>query len=107
MLLTTIENIPGKRIVKCLGIVKGNTVRARHIGRDIMAVLKNIIGGEIKSYSDLLAASREEAQKRMIREAEQLGANAIIGIRFSTSFIMQSSAEILAYGTAVVLEDEH
>lgn len=106
MILSTIEFIPGKKIVKVLGVVRGNTVRARHLGKDIIAALKNVVGGEIEEYTKLLSESREQALDRMIKDAEKLGENAIICIRFGTSFVMQNAAEILAYGTAVVVEDE-
>lgn len=106
MIVTTSGNIAGKKIIKTIGIVKGNTVRARHIGRDIVAVFKNLVGGEIQEYTKLLAESREQSVDRMIVEAEKLGANAIIDTRFSTSYIMQNAAEILVFGTAVVLKDE-
>lgn len=106
MILSTTEFIPDKKIVKVLGVVKGNTVRARHLGKDIIAALKNVVGGEIEEYTKLLSESREQAMDRMIEAAEKLGANAIIGVRFGTSFIMQNAAEILAYGTAVIVEDE-
>lgn len=105
MILSTTEFIPDKKIVKVLGVVRGNTVRARHLGKDIIAALKNVVGGEIEEYTKLLSESREQAMDRMIEAAEKLGANAIIGVRFGTSFIMQNAAEILAYGTAVVVED--
>ena len=104
MLLSTTDTIPGKTIVRHLGLVKGNTIRARHIGRDIMAVIKNIVGGEIADYTKLLAESREQALDRMIEEARKLGANAIVGVRFATSEIMNTAAEMLVYGTAVVVE---
>lgn len=104
MILSTVQDIPGKKIKDSLGLVKGNTIRARNIGRDIIALLKNIVGGEIEEYTKLLAQSREQAMDRMIASAEELGADAIIGIRFSTSYIMQSAAEIMVYGTAVTLE---
>ncbi|MBA7526617.1 hypothetical protein ES705_18783 [subsurface metagenome] len=106
MILTTTHEIPEKKVIKTLDLVKGNTIRARNIGRDIIAMLKNLLGGEIEEYTKLLAESREQAADRMIASAEELGANAIIGIRFSTSYIMQSAAEIMVYGTAVVVEDE-
>lgn len=106
MIVTTTENLPGKRITRVLGLVRGNTIRARHIGRDILAGLRNIAGGEVKEYTKLLAELREQAIDRMVEEAEKLGANAIIGVRFSTSMVMTSAAEILAYGTAVVWEHE-
>ena len=104
ILVTTSETIPGYRIVKVLGIVSGSTVRARHIGRDIVAGLRNIVGGEIKDYTELLAKAREIAIERMKEKARELGANAVICVRFSTSAVMGGAAEILAYGTAVVVE---
>jgi uncharacterized protein YbjQ (UPF0145 family) len=103
MIVSTTFEIPDRRIVKMVGLVKGNTVRARHIGKDIAALFKNIIGGEIEEYTKLLAESRDQSLDRMIAEAEKLGANAIVGVRFSTSYIMQNAAEILVYGTAVIL----
>jgi uncharacterized protein YbjQ (UPF0145 family) len=104
MLLSTTYTIHGKKIVKHLGLVRGNTVRARHMGRDIMAGLRNMVGGEITDYTKMMAESREQAIDRMIEDAQKLGANAIIGIRFSTTETMQRAAEIMAYGTAVVVE---
>ena len=104
MLLSTTDTIHGKRIVKHLGLVRGNTIRARHIGRDIMAGLRNVVGGEITDYTKMMAESREQSIDRMIEEAQKLGANAIIGVRFSTTEMMQRAAEIMVYGTAVVLE---
>ncbi|HHE64918.1 MAG TPA: YbjQ family protein [Bacteroidetes bacterium] len=104
MIVTTTETIPGKKIVRTLGIVKGNTIRARHIGKDILAIFKNIVGGEIEEYTKLIAEAREQAIDRMKASAEELGANAIINVRFSTTYIMQNASEILAYGTAVVVE---
>jgi uncharacterized protein YbjQ (UPF0145 family) len=104
MLLATTETICGKTIVRHLGLVRGNTIRARNIGRDIMAKLRNVVGGEITDYTKLMGESREQAIDRMIEDAQGLGANAIIGIRFSTSEVMDSAAEILAYGTAVVVQ---
>ena len=104
MIFVTSDQIAGKTIKKTLGIVRGNTIRARHIGRDISAALKNIVGGEIKDYTKMMAESREQALDRMVEEAESLGANAIINVRFATSMIMQSASEILAYGTAVIVE---
>ena len=106
MLVLTGNSIAGKKIVKTLGLVKGNTIRARNVGRDIMASIKNLVGGEIVEYTKLLAESREQALDRMVEEAEKLGANAIINMRFQTSAVMQAAAELLAYGTAVVVEDE-
>ncbi|MFQ6618056.1 MAG: YbjQ family protein [Fidelibacterota bacterium] len=102
MELSTSNEIPGKKIVKYLGLVKGNTIRARHLGRDIMAILRFMVGGEITDYTKMLAEAREQAIDRMKQEAEDLGANAIIEVRFSTSMVMSGAAEILAYGTAVV-----
>jgi uncharacterized protein YbjQ (UPF0145 family) len=104
MLLTTTDTIEGKKIVKTVGLVKGNTIRARHIGKDIMAGLRNVIGGEVTEYTKMMAESREQALDRMIEDAESKGANAIIQMRFATSMVMQSASEILAYGTAVVVE---
>jgi len=104
MLLSTTDTIEGKKIVKHLGLVKGNTIRARHIGRDIMAALRNIVGGEISDYTKMMAESREQAIDRMIEDAQKLGANAVVRVSFATSMIMQSASEILAYGTAVLVE---
>ncbi len=101
LIITTGNEIPGKKVTQILGVVKGNTVRARNIGRDIGAGLKSIVGGEIKTYSDMSATARDEAFNRMVNEAVDLGANAIIGVRFSTSMIMQNASEMLAFGTAV------
>ncbi len=97
--------MPGKRIIKTLGLVRGNTIRCRHLGHDIMAQLRNIVGGEIRDYTKMIAEAREQALDRMIAEAESLGGNAIVAVRFSTSYIMSSSAELLAYGTAVVVDE--
>ena len=104
MLMSTTEAIEGQKIVKHLGLVKGNTIRARHLGRDIMAGLRNIVGGEISDYTKMMAESREQALDRMAEDAQNLGANAIVGVKFATSMVMQSASEILAYGTAVVVE---
>jgi len=104
MILVTTDFVPGKEIKKVVGLVRGNTIRARHIGRDISAALKNIVGGEIRDYTKMMAESREQAIDRMVEEAESLGANAIINVRFTTSMIMQSASEILAYGTGVIVE---
>lgn len=104
MILTNIEGVPGKTIVEHFGIVQGNTVRAKHVGKDIMAGFKNIVGGEIKSYTELLNESRQEAIERMVKQADTLGANAIINVRFATSSITQGAAELFAYGTAVRVE---
>ncbi len=104
MILSTTETIPGKTITKHLGLVRGNTIRARHVGKDILAGLRNLVGGEVTEYTKLLGESREQALDRMIEEAKGLGANAVVGVRFSTSEVMTHAAEILAYGTAVVVE---
>jgi uncharacterized protein YbjQ (UPF0145 family) len=104
MLLSTTDTIEGKKIVRHLGIAKGNTIRARHIGRDIMAILRHIVGGEITDYTKMMAESREQAIDRMIEHAQSLGANAVVSVRFTTSMIMGGASEILAYGTAVVAE---
>ncbi len=106
MILTTSDSIAGKRIVRTLGLARGNSVRARHIGRDLLAFLRNIVGGEVQEYTKLLAESREQALDRMVEEARTLGANAIVGVRFVTSMVAEGLAELLAYGTAVVVEDE-
>ena len=106
MIVTTLEVIPGKRVVKVVGLVKGNTIRARHVGHDFMAGLKNLVGGEIDDYTKMIAESREQALDRMTAQARANGANAVVGVRFSTCEMMEHAAEILAYGTAVVLEDE-
>jgi uncharacterized protein YbjQ (UPF0145 family) len=104
MLLSNVEIIPGKRVVKHLGLVQGSTVRAKHVGKDLFASLKNIVGGELKGYTELLQESRDEAVARMVKQAEAVGANAVLNVRFATSSITQGAAELLAYGTAVVLE---
>ena len=106
MILTTTDTLAGRTIVKHLGMVKGNTVRARHCGRDILALLRKIVGGEIEDYTKLMAESREQAMDRMVQEGELLGANAIIHVDFSTSEIMKGASEILVYGTAVIVKDE-
>lgn len=100
----TSSTVPGKEIKKSFGVVRGNTIRARHIGKDILAVLKNLFGGEIEEYTKLLAESRDQAVDRMIEQAKELGANAIVDVRFSTSYLMTNAAEILVYGTAVYIE---
>ena len=105
MLVTTTHEMAGKRIVKTIGLVQGNTIRARHFGRDFMAGLKNIVGGEISEYTKMIAESREEALDRMVAQAEANGANAVVGVRFATSEMMEHAAELLAYGTAVVVEE--
>lgn len=104
MILSTTDTIEGKKIVKQLGLVRGNTIRARHIGKDIMAGLKNVVGGEITDYTKMMAESREQAIDRMVEEATEKGANAIVGMKFATSMIMQMASEILVYGTAVIVE---
>lgn len=106
MIITTTETIQGKKIVRTLGLARGNTIRARHIGRDILALLRNMIGGELTDYTKLLAESREQSLDRMTAEAQRLGANAVVSVRFATSVLMGGAAELLAYGTAVVVEDE-
>ena len=104
MIITNLEMIPGKKLIKHLGLVQGSSVRAKHVGRDIMASLKNIFGGELKGYTELLQESREEAMSRMQEQASAIGANAVLNIRFSTSSIAQGAAELFAYGTAVIVE---
>lgn len=105
MIIVTSETIAGKRVVKTLGLVRGNSVRARHIGKDIMAGLRNIVGGEVHEYAKLIAESREQSLDRMSAEAARMGANAVIATRFTTSVMMGGAAELLAVGTAVVVED--
>jgi len=104
MIITNIETVPGKTIVEHFGLVSGSTIRAKHVGRDLMAGLKNLVGGELKGYTQLLHESRQQALKRMIEQASQLGANAIVNVRFSTSSVAQGAAELYAYGTAVRVE---
>jgi len=104
MILSTTETVPGKTIRDFYGVVSGSTVRAKHIGKDIMAGLKNIVGGELKGYTELLQEARQEALERMIRQAQSVGANAVVNVRFSTSNITQGAAELFAYGTAVRVE---
>ena len=106
MLVVTTQEIPGKRIVKVVGLVKGNTIRARHLGRDIVAGLKNMVGGEITDYTKMIAECREEALDRMTAQAKANGANAVVGMRFTTCEMMEHAAELLAYGTGVVVEDD-
>jgi len=106
MTVITTLDVPGKRIVRTFGLVRGNTVRARHLGRDILAGLRNVVGGEVHEYTKLLGESREQALDRMVHEARSLGANAVIGVRFATSEVAHNAAEILAYGTAVLIEDQ-
>jgi uncharacterized protein YbjQ (UPF0145 family) len=104
MIVVTTDDLPGRRITRTLGLVRGNTIRARHIGRDIGAALRNIAGGEVREYTKMMAEAREQAIDRMVEEAEHLGANAVVGVRFSTSMVMTAAAEMVAYGTAVVAE---
>ena len=106
IITTTPGNIAGYRIVKTHGLVRGNTLRARHIGRDIMAGLRALVGGELTDYTKMLAEAREQALDRMVEEASQMGANAVIGIDFSTAYVMSNVAEVLVYGTAVTIEAE-
>ena len=105
MIIVTTDEIEGVQITRVVGLVRGSTVRARHVGRDIMAGLRNMVGGEIEEYTRLLAEAREEAVRRMTSRAHEMGANAIVGTRFMTSAIMGNASEILAYGTAVVIEE--
>lgn len=104
MMLTPSRQVPGHRVVRSLGLVYGNTIRARHIGKDILAGLKNFVGGEIQEYTKLMAEAREQAIDRMVAAASARGANAIVSVGFSTSYVMQNASEILVYGDAVVLE---
>ena len=106
MIVATTDYIAGKRSVKTLGLVKGNTIRARHVGHDIAAKFRGMVGGEIVDYTKMMAESREQSLDRMIEQAKELGANAIVGVRFSTSSMMQTAAELVVYGTAVFVEDE-
>ena len=104
MITSTTAEVPGKKVLQILGVVKGNTVRAKNVGRDIAAGFKNLVGGEIKSYTDLLSQAREEAYNRMVNEAIDMKADAVVNVRFMTSMVMAGSAELLAYGTAVKLK---
>jgi uncharacterized protein YbjQ (UPF0145 family) len=106
MTVVTTESIQGKRVVKTLGMVRGNTIRARHVGKDILAFMRNVVGGEIPEYTKMMAEAREQSVDRMVEDAKLLGANAIIQVRFMTSMLMQGAAELLAYGTAVIVEDD-
>lgn len=106
MILTASAEVAGHRVVRTLGLVCGNTIRARHVGKDILAVLKNLVGGEIEEYTKLMAESREQALDRMVAQATARGANAVVNVRFSTSYIMASASEILVFGDAVVIERE-
>ena len=104
MLITNLEQVPGKKIIQHFGLVQGNTIRAKHVGKDFLAGLKNIFGGELGAYTELLAESRKEATDRMIQQAQSMGANAIVNVRYSTSSVAQGAAELYAYGTAVKVE---
>jgi len=104
MIITNIEEVPGKRIIEHYGLVTGSTVRAKHAGRDIMASLKNFVGGELKGYTELLEDARLQARERMIKQAEEMGANAIVNVRFNTSSVSQGASELYIYGTAVRVE---
>lgn len=104
ILLTTSDEVPGRTLQRTVGLVRGNTIRARHVGTDILAVLRNMVGGEIREYTKLMAESREQAMDRMAQQALEMGANAVVGVRFTTSMVMGGAAELLAYGTAVVLD---
>ena len=106
MIASTTNEIPGKKITKVLGVARGNAIRARHIGKDILAGLQTIVGGEISEYTKLMAEVREQSIDRMKEDAERLGGNGVVGVRMATSMVMQGAAEMVAYGTAVVLEDE-
>lgn len=104
MILTNVESVPGMKIVEHFGLVQGSTIRAKHVGRDIMASLKNLVGGELKGYTQLLKEARKEATDRMVEQAQQLGANAVVNVRYATSSVAQGAAELFAYGTAVRVE---
>ena len=104
MIITTSDQVEGKKVTKTIGLVRGSTIRARHVGRDIMAGLRSLVGGEIVDYTKMMAEAREQAIQRMVEDAEKQGANAVVSMRFSTSMIMSNASEILAYGTGVVVE---
>jgi uncharacterized protein YbjQ (UPF0145 family) len=104
MIITTSDRVEGKTIARTIGLARGNTIQARHVGKDLRAGLKSIVGGEITDYTEMMASAREEAIQRMVEDAKSQGANAIVGMRLATSMIMQNASEVLAYGTAVVLE---
>lgn len=106
MIVATTDRVPGRRVVRILGLVRGNTIRARHLGRDLLAIMRNIAGGEVREYTKMLAEAREQAIDRMLAEAEAMDADAVIGIRFQTSMVMTGAAEMMCYGTAVTLEDD-
>lgn len=105
MILCTTPDVPGHRVVRSFGLVRGNTIRARALGRDIMAVMRAIAGGEVREYTKMMAEAREQAIDRMVEDAEALGANAVVGLRFQTAYVMSGAAEILCYGTAVTIEE--
>jgi len=104
LIITTSDQVEGKKITKTIGLVRGSTIRARHVGRDIMAGLRSLVGGEITDYTKMMAEAREQAIQRMVEDAEKQGANAVVGMKFTTSMIMSNASEILAYGTGVVME---
>ena len=104
MIITTAEMVEGRQITRTIGLVKGSTIRARHLGRDIMAAFRGMVGGEVTEHTKMMAEAREEALQRMVEDAEKQGANAVVSMRFTTSMVMQNASEILAYGTAVVLK---
>jgi uncharacterized protein YbjQ (UPF0145 family) len=104
LIITTSDQVEGKKITKTIGLVRGSTIRARHVGRDIMAGLRSLVGGEIVDYTKMMAEAREQAIQRMVEDAEKKGANAVVGMKFTTSMIMSNASEILAYGTGVVVE---
>ena len=104
MIITNIESVPGKTIAEHYGLVQGSTIRAKHVGRDLMAGLKNIVGGELKGYTELMKEARQQASDRMVEQAQELGANAIINVRYTTTSVSQGASEMLAYGTAVRFE---
>jgi len=104
LIITTSDQVQGKKITKTIGLVRGSTIRARHVGRDIMAGLRSLVGGEIVDYTKMMAEAREQAIQRMVEDAEKKGANAVVGMKFTTSMIMSNASEILAYGTGVVVE---
>jgi len=106
MIVVNTERLPGYRIKEVKGLVQGNTIRAKHVGRDLMAGLKNIVGGELKGYTEMMVEARRQSLDRMVDEAEALGANAVVNVRYSTSMVVQAAAELLAYGTAVLVEPE-
>jgi uncharacterized protein YbjQ (UPF0145 family) len=106
MIVVTTNSVDGKRIKRTLGIVKGATIRSRHLGKDILAVFKNVLGGEIEEYTKMMGEAREQAIDRMVADARALGGNAVLGVRFSTSYMMSAASEIMAYGTAVELADD-